>query len=55
MEELWEKGRSDERREREVKGEREGEEDSSRISASNDESNKTLMDGGLGQIGRPFN
>lgn len=28
---------------------------SSRISAANDESNKTWMDGRLGQIGRPFN
>jgi hypothetical protein len=28
---------------------------SSGISAANDESNKTRMDGRLGQIGRPFN
>ena len=34
-------------------GERVG--SSSRISAPNDESNKTLMDCRLGQIGRPFN
>jgi len=37
---------------REVKG---GKGCNSRISAANDESNKTWMDGRLGQIGRPFN
>lgn len=50
----WEELQGCERRQREVKGEKERE-CSSRISAANDESNKTWMDCRLGQIGRPFN
>lgn len=38
-----------------MREEGEGGEHSSRISEASDESNKTRIDGNLGQIGRPFN